>query len=120
MIGLLIFSEALSTAGLIGCGLILLAIIPPAIIFFALALFFLILIALAHLVLLLLLILVNQPDRDKFYSHPVTAVELVAAVEPVAEPETEFAEVPEPPPEPPVEPAAEGEEAEILIDVATL
>ncbi len=72
----------------------------------------LILVALAHFVLFLLLILVTQPSRDKFYSHPVTAVELVAAVESAPEPEEAVLEEPEPPPAPPVEPAPEPEPAE--------
>ncbi|MDP8237257.1 MAG: TonB family protein [Candidatus Erginobacter occultus] len=73
----------------------------------------LLLVALAHLVLLLVLILIAAPSADKYYTSPVTAVELVAAVEsdrPPAEeaaPEPEPEPLPEPLPEPPAEPEPE-------------
>jgi len=69
---------------------------------------------LAHLAILLLLVLIAAPSRDKFYSSPVTAVELVAAVEVAPEPEAPepAAEEPEPLPEPIAEPEPEPDQAE--------
>jgi periplasmic protein TonB len=71
----------------------------------------LLLVALAHLVVLVSLILITQPSRDRFYSSPVTAVELLAAVEIASEPAKEepepAPEEPEPLPEPIFEPEPE-------------
>ncbi len=66
------------------------------------------LVGLAHLVLLLVLILIAAPSADKYYTSPVTAVELVAAVQNDLPPAEEAAEPePEPLPEPIPEPAEE-------------
>lgn len=74
----------------------------------------LLLVALAHLAILLILILIAAPSRDKFYSSPVTSVELVAAIETAPEPpKPEPApEEPEPLPEPISEPEPEPAPAE--------
>ncbi len=69
----------------------------------------LLLVALAHLAILFVLILIAAPSRDKFYSSPVTAVELVAEAEIAPEP---AAPEPEPLPEPISEPEPETAPAE--------
>ncbi len=69
------------------------------------------LVALGHLAVLLLLILLAAPRVDKYYTSPVTAVELVSALEIDLPPEEEEAAEPEPDPrpdpvpDPPPEPA---------------
>ncbi len=62
------------------------------------------LVALGHLAVLALLFLLAAPRTDDFYTSPVTAVELVAALEAELPPAEEEAAKPEPEPEPLPEP----------------
>lgn len=62
------------------------------------------LVVLAHLIILLLVILISAPAKKEFYTNPVTAVELVAAITSDFPPAEETSSEPEPEPLPEPEP----------------